>query len=89
MEEAGENEISISWVSSTNLLSKRLDEEGDDHVDCIYAFNNKAISGVPIAGLTAGRKTVLRKTLMDVHQQLQCLLEMAENDSTLLQCKCL
>ena len=88
MDEAGENEISISWVSSTNLLSKRLDKEGD-HVDCIYAFNNKAISGVPIAGLTAGRKTVLRKTLVDVHQQLKCLLEMAENDSTLLQCKCL
>ena len=87
MEDAGENEISISWMSS-NLLSKRV-EKGGDYVECIYAFNNKAISGVPVTGVTAGRKTVLRKTLVDVHQQLQSLLEMAENDNTLLQSTCL
>ncbi|CAB3989196.1 Hypothetical predicted protein, partial [Paramuricea clavata] len=83
VDEAGENEISISWVKS-NPLSKRFKKE-EDEVECIYAFNNKAISGVPIAGVSAGKKVVLRQTLAEVHEQLQCLLEMAENDYALLQ----
>ncbi len=84
VDEASENEISISWVRSSPL-SKRAKKTESDTVECVYAFNNKAISGVPIAGLSAGRKTVLRKTLAEVHQQMQCLLEMAENEQTLLQ----
>ena len=86
MDEAGENEISISWVKS-NPLSKRFEKEKDE-VECIYAFNNKAISGVPIAGVSAGKKIVLRQTLAEVHEQLQCLLEVAENDYALLQSTC-
>ena len=86
VDEAGENEISISWVSP-NPVSKRFKAKNDD-VECIYAFNNKAISGVPITGVNAGRKTVLRKTLVDVHEQLQSLLEMAENEEILVQGTC-
>ena len=86
MDEAGENEVSISWVSSNPLsrLIKKTEEESD-HLECVYAFNNKAVSGPSIAGVNVGKKTVLRKTLIDVHEQLQFLLEMAEIDHALLQ----
>ena len=80
MDEAGENEVSIHWLSSDSI-SKR---GKSDSVDCIYAFNTKAISGVPMPGISSGKKTVLRETLSEVHEQLQSLLEMAESDPTLL-----
>ena len=70
-------------------LSKQFKKENDKHVQCIYAFNSKAISGLPVTGVTAGKKTVLRQTLDEIHQQLQCLFEMAEIDHTLLQSTCL
>jgi hypothetical protein len=71
-------------VRGKHLRSERFKAESEN-VECIYAFNNKAISGAPITGVNAGKKTVLRETLIEVHEQLQSLLEMAENEQISLQ----
>lgn len=80
VDEADEYEISIHWLSTNRFPERTSNETECEKIQCLYAFNNKGVTRVTKTRVFAGRTSVMYETIMEVHEQLRVLLELAETE---------